>query len=96
MGWRKLDYFPDKMVDINRYLCLLRLSTSLLILVCNLTHNKVSKGKWNSSTASAFLSRYYISNKLSESVIDHALNVRLLNSIDNSNHKSFEALQKEK
>ena len=96
MKWKKLDYFPDEMVDTDGYLRPLRLSTSLLILVCNLTHNKVSKGKWNSSTASAFLSRYCISNKLSESVIDHALNVRLLNNIDNSTHKSFEPLQKDK
>ena len=96
MKWRKPDYFPDEMVDTDGYLRPLRLSTSLLILVCNLTHKKVSKGKWNSSTASSFLSRYCISTKLAESVIDNALNVRLMNNLDRSIHGSFEALQKDK
>ena len=95
MQWKPPHPFPEEMLNSNGLLCPLELLKSVLILAAKLTHHKVSKGKWNSSTAQSFLSYYCVCTKLSDRIIDHALNVRLRTELSCINHPSLDALKKD-
>ena len=84
------------MIPESGYLSPMELTTDWLKFTARLTHNQVATKAWSSSTAQEFLSHCCISTKLSEKIIDHALNVRLMTEMEEENHSILSVLKADK
>ena len=70
------------MVPESGYLTPIELTTYWLKFSARLTHKQVSIKFWTSSNAQEYLSHCCISTKIAYKIIDHALNVRLLEEME--------------
>ena len=84
LKWKPAKSFPSDMVPDSGFLVPMELTTGKLKFAAMTTHREVSSGKWNISTAQSFLSHYCISTRISDRIIDNALNVKLLSNVDRS------------
>ena len=96
LRWKPPKYYPTDMVPESGYLHPMELNTDLLKFSAILTHNKVSKNEWNASTANKYLSSFCVSTNLADRIIDHALNVRLLNEMKEKNDPIMSVLEADK
>ena len=75
----------------------MELTKSSLRAAAEMSHQKLSEGKWSRSNAQQFLSHHCISTKISDSILDNALNVRLLHDLEkNKDDEVYQALVKDK
>ena len=81
LRWKSGKSFPSDMVPDTGFLIPMELTIGKLKFAATTTHREVSSGKWSISTAQAFLSHYCVSTRISDRIIDNALNVKLLKNI---------------
>ena len=96
LRWKLHKYYPTDMVPESGYLTPMELTTDWLKFSARLTHNQVSRNVWNSTTANQYLSHCCISTKLADKIIDHALNIRLYNEMEEANDPILSVMKSDK
>ena len=96
LRWKPHKYYPTDMVPESGYLTPMELTTDWLKFSARLTHNQVSRNVWNSTTANQYLSHCCISTKLADKIIDHALNIRLYNEMEEANDPILSVMKSDK
>ena len=87
--------FPSDMIPITGYLNPMELTVDKLKFAAITTHRNVSSGQWTVSSARVFLSYFCMSTKISDRIIDNALNVRLMNQMREENHPVLETIERD-
>ena len=97
LKWTPHDRYPSDMLPQSGFLHPMELTKSSLRAAAEMSHQKLSEGKWSRSNAQQFLSHHCISTKISDSILDNALNVRLLHDLEkNKDDEVYQALVKDK
>ena len=86
--------FPSDMIPTNGYLNPMELTVDKLKFAAITTHRNVSTAQWTVTSARAYLSFFCMSTKISDRIIDNALNVRLMNQMREENHPVLETIER--
>ena len=85
------------MIPLSYFLHPIELTKSDLLCAAEISHRNLSEGKWSRSNAKQYLSHYCVSTRVSDSITDNALNVRLLKELKNENNDTvYKSLMKDK
>ena len=97
LKWAPHESFPTDMIPPSGYLHPMELTKSCLRAAAEISHHHLSECKWNRSNTQEFLSHHCISTRLSDAIIDNALNVRLLRELENEKDNTvYDVLVKDK
>ena len=97
LKWTPHETFPTEMIPPSGFLYPMELRKSDLLCAAETSHRNLSEGKWSRSNAKQYLSHYCVSTRVSDSITDNALNVRLLKELENENDDTvYKSLMKDK